>query len=167
MDLLTLSFALTLAALIGLSLGLLGSGGSIITLPVLVYVAHVTAQQAVGMSLVIVGGTSVLGSLLHLRRGDFDWRAASFFSASGIGGAFVGAKFTHLLSTPMLLLLFGTLMLVVGTQMLRHGEPCADRGDGRRPLRPAAGSAQGRGGQAAAGGEQDRDRCFGAHAGRK
>ena len=122
MDLLTLPFALSLAALIGLSLGLLGSGGSIITLPVLVYVAHVPAQQAVGMSLVIVGGTSVIGSLLHLRRGDFDWRAASFFSASGIGGAFVGAKFTRLLSTPMLLLLFGTLMLVVGTQMLRHGE---------------------------------------------
>jgi uncharacterized membrane protein YfcA len=122
MDLLTLPFALTLAALIGFSLGLLGSGGSIITLPVLVYVAHVPAQQAVGMSLVIVGGTSVLGSLLHLRQEDFDWRAASFFSAGGMGGAFVGAKFTHLVSTPMLLLLFGTLMVVVGTQMLRNGE---------------------------------------------
>ena len=81
----------------------------------LVYVAHVPAQQAVGMSLVIVGGTSVLGSLLHLRQGDFDLRAATFFSLSGIGGAFVGAKFTHLVSAPMLLLLFGTLMLVVGT----------------------------------------------------
>jgi uncharacterized membrane protein YfcA len=122
MGLLTLPFALTLAALIGLSMGLLGSGGSIITLPLLVYVAHVPAQQAVGMSLVIVGGTSVVGSLLHLRQEDFDWRAASFFSASGMGGAFVGAKFTRLFSTPMLLLLFGTLMLVVGTQMLRYGE---------------------------------------------
>lgn len=66
MDLLTFSFALTLAALIGLSLGLFGSGGSIITLPVLVYVAHIPAQQAVGMSLGIVGGTNALGSLLHL-----------------------------------------------------------------------------------------------------
>jgi uncharacterized membrane protein YfcA len=91
MDLLTLSLALTLAALIGLSLGLLGSGGSIITLPVLVYVARIPAQQAVGMSLVIMGGTSALGSLLHLWRGAFDFRAARFFALSGMCGAFVGA----------------------------------------------------------------------------
>jgi uncharacterized membrane protein YfcA len=61
MDLLSLGFSLILAMLIGLSLGLLGSGGSIITLPVLVYVAGIPAHQAVGMSLVIVGGTSVVG----------------------------------------------------------------------------------------------------------
>jgi uncharacterized membrane protein YfcA len=114
MDLLTFNFALTLSALIGLSLGLLGSGGSIITLPVLVYVAGIPAHQAVGMSLVIVGGTSAVGTLLNLRQGAFDLRAATFFALSGMGGAFVGAKFTHLVSAPMLLLLFGALMLVVG-----------------------------------------------------
>jgi len=122
MDLLTFSFALTLAALIGLSLGLLGSGGSIITLPVLVYIAHVPAQQAVGMALVIVGGTSAFGALLNLRQGTFDWRSATFFALSGMVGAFVGAKFTHLVSAPMLLLLFGLLMLVAGTRMLRNTE---------------------------------------------
>ncbi len=122
MDLLTLSFALTLAALIGLSLGLLGSGGSITTLPVLVYVARIPPQQTVGMSLVIVGGTSALGSLLNLRQGAFDLRAAAFFALSVMGGAYVGARFTHMVSGPLLLLLFGALMLVVGTQMLRHGE---------------------------------------------
>lgn len=127
-------FALVLAGLVGLSLGLLGSGGSIITLPVLIYVARIPVNQAVGMSLVIVGGTSALGSLLHLRRGDFDWRAASFFSASGIGGAFVGAKFTHLVSAPMLLFLFGALMLVVGIRMLRNGETKAVSHE-CRPLR--------------------------------
>jgi uncharacterized protein len=57
-----LGLALALAALIGVSLGLLGSGGSIVTLPVLVYVARVPAHQAVGMSLVIVGATSAMGS---------------------------------------------------------------------------------------------------------
>jgi hypothetical protein len=134
MDLLTLTFALTLAALIGLSLGLLASGGSIITLPVLVYIARIPPQQAVGMSLVIVGGTSALGSLLHLRQGAFDLQAATFFALSGMGGAFMGAKFTHLLSAPMLLLLFGSLMLVVGTQMLRHGEAKAISHE-CRPLR--------------------------------
>lgn len=114
-----LGLALALAALIGLSLGLLGSGGSIITLPVLVYVAGIPAQQAVGMSLVIVGGTSSLGALLNMRRDAFNFRAATFFSLSGMAGAFVGAKFTHLVGASMLLLLFGTLMLVAGTRMLR------------------------------------------------
>ena len=113
--------AFALAALIGLSLGLLGSGGSIITLPVLVYIAGIPVQQAVGMSLVIVGGTSALGSLLNMRQGAFNLRAATFFSLSGMAGAFVGAKFTHLVSAPILLLLFGVLMLVVGTRMLRNG----------------------------------------------
>ncbi len=134
MDLLTFSFALTLAALIGLSLGLLGSGGSIITLPVLVYVAHIPAQPAVGMSLVIVGGTSAFGALLNLRQGTFDWRAATFFSLSGMAGAFVGAKFTHLVSAPMLLLLFGLLMLVAGTRLLRNTET-AMKPQQCRPLR--------------------------------
>jgi uncharacterized membrane protein YfcA len=128
------SLALALAALIGLSLGLLGSGGSIVTLPVLVYVARIPAQQAVGMSLVIVGGTSALGALLNLRQGAFDWRAAAFFSASGTVGAFVGAKFTHLVSATMLMFLFGALMLVVGIRMLRKGETKA-AAHGCRPLR--------------------------------
>jgi hypothetical protein len=117
-----LTLALFLAALIGLSLGLLGSGGSIITLPVLVYVAHIPVQQAVGMSLVIVGGTSALGTLLNLRQGAFDWRAAAFFSVSGMVGALVGAKFTHLVSAAMLMFLFGALMLVVGIRLMRTGE---------------------------------------------
>ncbi len=119
MDLLSLGFALILALLIGLSLGLLGSGGSIITLPVLVYVAGIPAHQAVGMSLVIVGGTSAVGSLLNARRGSFNWKAGAFFAVSGIVGAYVGAKFTHLVSAPVLLLMFGALMLVAGERMLR------------------------------------------------
>ncbi len=134
MDLLTFSFALPLTALIGLSLGLLGSGGSIITLPVLVYVAHVPAPQAVGMSLVIVGGTSAFGALLNVRQGSFAWRAATFFSLSGMVGAFGGAKFTHLVSAPVLLLLFGLLMLVAGTRMLRNIET-AMKPQSCRPLR--------------------------------
>jgi uncharacterized membrane protein YfcA len=137
------SLALVLAALIGLSLGLLGSGGSIITLPVLVYVAHIPVQQAVGMSLVIVGGTSALGTLLNLRQGAFDWRAAAFFSVSGMAGAFVGAKLTHLVSAPMLMFLFGALMLVVGIRMLRNGAAKAAAQECRPVRCLAVGSAVG------------------------
>jgi uncharacterized protein len=126
--------ALALAALIGISLGLLGSGGSIVTLPVLVYVAGIPAHQAVGMSLVIVGGTSALGSVLNLRRGTLDVRAAAFFSASGVLGALVGARFTHLVSAAVLLALFGSLMVVVGLRLLLSGHEMGPRRE-CKPLR--------------------------------
>jgi hypothetical protein len=117
-----LSLALALATLIGVALGLLGSGGSIVTLPVLVYVAGIPAAHAVGMSLVIVGGTSAVGSLLHSRQGGFDARAAVFFAVSGVFGAFVGARFTHRVRPEVLLLLFGVLMLAIGAVMLRRND---------------------------------------------
>jgi len=121
------ALALLLAVLIGISLGLLGSGGSIVTLPVLVYVAGVSPHQAVGMSLLIVGGTSALGSLLHFQRGDLDLTAAVLFALSGIVAAFVGARFTHLVSARTLLLCFGALMVLVGLRMLLgdHSPPAA------------------------------------------
>jgi len=112
-------FALLLASLIGLSLGLLGSGGSIITLPVMVYIAGIPVSQAVGMSLVVVGGTSAVGSFLRFRQGEFAGRAAILFTVSGMIGAFYGAKLTHLVESKTLMLLFGSLMLIVGTALLR------------------------------------------------
>ena len=56
------SLSLALAVLIGLTLGALGGGGSILTLPIFVFVAGIPAQEAVAMSMVVVGGTSLLGS---------------------------------------------------------------------------------------------------------
>ena len=112
-------FALLLASLIGLSLGLLGSGGSIITLPVMVYIAGIPVSQAVGMSLVVVGGTSAVGSFLRFRQGEFAGRAAILFTVSGMIGAFYGAQLTHLVESKTLMLLFSGLMLIVGTALLR------------------------------------------------
>ena len=60
---------LLLSAVIGLSLGLIGGGGSIVTVPVLVYVLGVEVHAAIGMSLAVVGATSLVGSFLHYRRG--------------------------------------------------------------------------------------------------
>ena len=114
-----LGLALALAALIGVSLGLLGSGGSIITLPVLVYAAGIPVAQAVGMSLVIVGGTSAAGGYLRYRQRAFASKPAVFFAVSGMVGAFFGARLTHLVQPSMLLLIFGVLMLTVGAAMLR------------------------------------------------
>ena len=114
-----LGLALVLAAFIGVSLGLLGSGGSIITLPVLVYVAGIPVVQAVGMSLVIVGGTSAAGGYLRYRQKAFAGKPAAFFAVSGMVGAFFGARLTHLVAPAVLLLIFGFLMVTVGAAMLR------------------------------------------------
>src|SRR5512135_506101 len=97
---------MALAALIGISLGVLGSGGSIVTLPVLVYVAQVPAKEAVGMSMAIVGAASLFGAVIHWRRGNVAPKAALIFSTTGMAGAFLGASGTHLLSRKALLLLF-------------------------------------------------------------
>lgn len=113
-----LTLSLILAALIGLALGVFGSGGSIITMPVLVYVAHVSPHEAVGMSLFIVGATSLFGTAVNLRRRNFDFRAVLFFASSGILGSFLVARLTHRVPGHVLLILFGVLMLVTGARML-------------------------------------------------
>ena len=110
--------ALLLALLIGLSLGALGSGGSIVTLPILVYVAGIEPKTAVGMSMAIVGGTSLVGGYFHWRSGNSLLKPALLFGATGIVGAYLGSSGTHLVSSPVLMLLFSGLMLVVGVRML-------------------------------------------------
>jgi uncharacterized membrane protein YfcA len=111
--------AMVLAILVGLSLGALGSGGSIITIPVLVYVAGVPAESAVGMSLVIVGVTSLVGALLHLRRGNVALKPSVLFAVTGMAGSYIGSSGTHLLSRRSLMLVFAVIMLIVGIRMWR------------------------------------------------
>ena len=123
-----LILALLLALLIGLSLGTLGSGGSIITVPVLVYVAGIPAHAAVGMSLVIVGTTAAVGSYLQSRRGGFDRKAAAIFATTGMAGAYVGARLTHLVTGDTLMAVFAALMLMAGWRMLARGEAAAVSG---------------------------------------
>lgn len=114
--------ALLLAVFIGVSLGALGSGGSIVTLPILVYIAGVAPRSAVGMSMAIVGGTSVLGSYFHWRNGNFLPKPAVLFGATGIVGAYIGSAATHLVSPSTLMLLFSGLMFVVGARMISSKE---------------------------------------------
>ncbi len=111
--------ALLLSGAIGISLGLLGGGGSILAVPVLVYVAGIEAKTSVAMSLAIVGSTSLAASALHWRQGRLDWRTAALFGGAGTVGALLGAQLTPLVSSGMLLLLFALLMFVVAALMLR------------------------------------------------
>ena len=118
--------ALLLTALVGFALGTMGSGGSIIMVPLLVYVARLSPGDAVVVSLVVVGGTSLLGAYLRQRAGQFHWQAVKFLSLPGIAGALLGARLTALVDPAVLMLIFATLMLVVGVSMVR------DRGDVER-----------------------------------
>jgi uncharacterized protein len=120
-------FALILSGAIGVSLGLLGGGGSILAVPVLVYVAGIEAKESIAMSLAIVGATSFIGSLLHGRKGKLDLRVAATFGGAGIIGAYFGARLTQLVASGSLLLIFAALMLTVAVLMLaRQDRPAAE-----------------------------------------
>lgn len=110
---------MVLATLVGLSLGALGSGGSIITIPILVYVAGVPTEMAVSMSLVIVGTTSLLGALLKLRRGMVAIKPGLLFAATGMIGSYIGSTGTHMVPRRDLMLLFAVVMLIVAGLMWR------------------------------------------------
>jgi uncharacterized protein len=114
------ALSLALAVLIGVTLGALGGGGSVLTLPIFVFVAGIPAQEAVAMSMVVVGGTSLLGAALHGRKGNFHTKATLLFAATGVAGAFGGSFLTHLISQRLLLGLFAALMLVTGLAMVRN-----------------------------------------------
>jgi len=114
------------AALIGLSLGLTGAGGSIITLPVLVYLANVPPKEAVGLSLFVVGAAALVGAFQRFRTGGVHLRAALIFAISGMVGATGGARLTPLVSGRALMIIFAVLMLVVALNMLagsKHDHP--------------------------------------------
>ena len=111
--------SLALAVLIGVTLGALGGGGSVLTLPIFVFVAGIPAQEAVAMSMVVVGGTSLFGAVLHWRNGNFHAKAALLFAATGVAGAFGGSFLTHMVSQRVLLGIFAVLMLVTGIAMIR------------------------------------------------
>jgi uncharacterized membrane protein YfcA len=128
-----LVLALLASTLIGISLGLLGGGGSILALPVLVYVAGIPVHSAIGMSLAVVGATALVGGLVHARDGRVDLRAAALFGGAGFLAAPVGSQATHLVAPRTLLLLFASIMLGVGALMLRGRRlPVGEA----RPLRP-------------------------------
>lgn len=109
---------LILSAAIGLSLGLIGGGGSILTVPILVYFLGVEPHEAVTMSLAVVGATSLFGTLLHYRRENVNFSTGLLFGAAGIVGALLGSPLTKLVSPSVLLLIFGVLMFVVAVSML-------------------------------------------------
>jgi uncharacterized membrane protein YfcA len=129
--------AFLLCGLVGVSLGLLGGGGSILSVPVLVYVARIDPRQAVALSLVLVGATSITAAFLHRRRDCVDRRVGAMFGLAGLPGAFAGGLLTHLVAPRLLLFCFALLMLVAGGIMLRRSLREKRVASVLRPRRPA------------------------------
>lgn len=116
-----------LGFMIGLVLGFLGGGGSILTVPVLVYIVGQSPQAAVTASLIIVGSNASMGAMFHRRSGSLNWRVALLFGGVGMVTAYFAAGFSHHIPAPVLMTLFAVLMLVVGGLMILRKTPA--RGD--------------------------------------
>jgi len=117
-----LGLDLLLGFAIGLALGLLGGGGSILTVPALVYLVGQTPQAAVTTSLAIVGVNSLLGAFFHDLRGACNWGVAVIFGGVGMLVAYLAAGLSKLFSSAALLVAFAGLMLLVGMVMLLQKE---------------------------------------------
>lgn len=108
-----------LSALVGLSLGLLGGGGSILTTPILLYAGHLEGKEAIASSLVVVGTTAAVSALQHARAGQIRVRPGLTLGAAAMLGAFAGGRIAGLVPASFLLGGFTLMMVFAGLMMLR------------------------------------------------
>jgi uncharacterized protein len=114
-----IALTVALAVLVGVSLGLLGGGGSILTVPLLAYVAGMDAKQAIATSLLVVGTTSAVGAISHAKAGRVQWRTGLLFGAAGMAGAYAGGLLGQFIPGSLLLLGFAAMMIATAIAMLR------------------------------------------------
>jgi uncharacterized membrane protein YfcA len=114
-----LVLTIALAVLIGVSLGLLGGGGSILAVPLLVYIAGLPAKEAIATSLLVVGVTSAMAVLPHARAGRIRWRTGAVFGLAGRAGAYAGGRLAEFIPAGILLAAFALMMLATATAMIR------------------------------------------------
>jgi uncharacterized protein len=117
-----------LAVLVGVTLGLFGGGGSILTVPLLVYVAGQDAKVAIATSLLVVGVTSAVGALDHARAGRVRWRTGVTFGGAGMVGAYLGGRLGAHVDGTILLIAFGLMMAATSVAMLRGRSPRGQAG---------------------------------------
>jgi uncharacterized membrane protein YfcA len=107
-------------SLVGFTLGLVGGGGSILAVPLLVYVIGVSSVHvAIGTSAIAVAVSAIANLLNHARAGTVKWPCAIVFALSGVAGAAGGAALGKVIDGRQLLGLFGVLMVAIGLLMLR------------------------------------------------
>jgi uncharacterized membrane protein YfcA len=124
-----------LAVAVGVTLGLLGGGGSILTVPLLVYVAGLPPQEAITTSLFVVGTTAAVGAVGHARAGRVRWRTGAVFGAVGMAGALVGGLVGARLPGAVLLSAFALMMLATSVAMIRgRRRPAPERAAEELPV---------------------------------
>lgn len=107
--------------LVGFVLGLVGGGGSILAVPLMVYLVGVPNPHiAIGTSALAVAINALTGLIAHIRRGNVKWRCSLVFAAAGIAGAFAGSTAGKAVDGGKLLFLFAMVMIGVGGMMLRN-----------------------------------------------
>ncbi len=114
--------AICMGVLVGLSLGMFGSGGSVLAVPILIYILGYETKTAIAMALAIVALSAWVGAIVQWKRGNLCHKAALFFSAVGIVGTLFGAWVALKISSTLQLALFGSLMLFVAVAMFLKKE---------------------------------------------
>src|ERR1700712_2476449 len=120
LDALHYGLGLASGSIVGCTLGLFGGGGSILAVPLMVYVVGVPdAHVAIGTSALAVAANAAMNLSNHARGGNVRWSCALVFAAAGVAGAFTGSIFGKMLDGQKLLALFALLMLVIAVLMLK------------------------------------------------
>ena len=109
-----------IAVCIGISLGLIGGGGSVLALPTLVYLMKVPPKEAIVLTLVAVGSVSLLGAIPHWKLGNVKLKTAAIFGFSTMVGAYGGARFATLafVTETMQMWLFAGMMVIAAVLMI-------------------------------------------------
>ena len=127
--------AIVPGVLIGLALGLLGGGGSVLTVPIFVYVLGFSPKEAIAMSLAVVGATSAFGTARHWRAGHVNARVAIVFGGVAMLGTLFGVRLARFIPGTTQMLMFGAVMLAAAVFMLR-GRPRCDEESGADAASP-------------------------------
>jgi uncharacterized membrane protein YfcA len=127
--------ALALSTLIGVALGLLGGGGSILTTPILIYALGVDTKPAIATSLIVVGVTSLAALVQHAQAGNVVWKTGLTFGVAGMVGAYLGGYLAAFVPETALLVMFAVMMLATAVAMFRgRKEPAAGASHADHPL---------------------------------
>jgi uncharacterized protein len=128
--------AVALGLIIGLVIGGLGGGGGVLTVPALVYLLGQTAQDATTGSVLIVGTSALVGTVMRIRGRGLDWRTGLTFGAVGVPLAYLGSVLNQQVDQTVLLLAFAAITILAAVAMLLHGP--ADH-DADNPPTPSSG----------------------------
>ena len=126
-------YAILGAIVVGLSLGIFGSGGSILTVPVLIYLLHHPDKAAIAESLAIVGSIALVSALPYARAKHVDWRTAFIFGIPGMAGTYLGAWIAAFVAGYVQLFVFAGVMLLAAAQMWKRARANDDPSHAETP----------------------------------